>query len=166
MKRVLDIMTAKVLTVSPDALVGDASKLAADRGINHLVVLDNEKPVGVVCVCDLDTASPYAPVSQTMSVPAVTVGVQVTLPDAARILRERRVGCLPVTESGKLVGIVSRSDLRREGIADEEFGACLCAACRAHHAHLDPEAGDALFCRECRERAHDGIPDDEEGAGD
>ena len=46
-----------------------------------------------------------------MTAPAVTAGATTTVREAANLLRGRTIGCLPILEEGKLVGIVTTTDL-------------------------------------------------------
>jgi CBS domain-containing protein len=56
-------------------------------------------------------------VKEVMSEPAVTTPPDTLLPEAARVMVDRKIGCLPVVESGELVGVVTETDLLRQ-IAD------------------------------------------------
>jgi acetoin utilization protein AcuB len=54
-----------------------------------------------------------------MTKEVITVTRETTVSEAARLLRERKIGALPVAEDGKLVGIVSTSDLLDALSSDE-----------------------------------------------
>src|SRR5262245_16231181 len=57
MHRVEDLMNETVICVRADTSVAEAERLAAERGIRHLVVLSEDQRVaGVLCTCDLDEA--------------------------------------------------------------------------------------------------------------
>jgi CBS domain-containing protein len=56
-------------------------------------------------------------VREIMSSPAITVGPETTLPAANALMKEKQIRHLPVVEKGRLVGIVSRGDLREASIS-------------------------------------------------
>jgi len=102
------------LLVSVGASVGEARELMRRQGIQHLVVMDGARAIGVVSARDLGRKVPAtesAWIEGVMSAPIVTADRDTTLRRAANLLRGHRVGCLPVIEDGKPVGIVTISDL-------------------------------------------------------
>jgi acetoin utilization protein AcuB len=117
MKRIANVMSRRLITTSPETPVADAADLASDGGVRHLLVMDCEELVGVLCTCDLCDVDPGVRVSRCMSSPVETVGPSATLDEAATIMRRKGVGCLPVAVGGLIVGIVTRSDLRHEGLS-------------------------------------------------
>jgi CBS domain-containing protein len=136
-----DIMTAPVVTVTPDTSVREAAALLATRSISALPVIDAERLVGIVSEGDLihrheigtDCAlrgdpwwlrifrppsptddyvkSHAARVKDIMSKDVVTVGSDAPLWEVADLLDRRRIKRVPVMDAGRLAGIVSRSDL-------------------------------------------------------
>ena len=78
--------------------------------------------------------------------------LEATLELGAATMRIRHVGCLPVVATGRLVGIITRGDLRRRGFSDEELGILRCAVCNWAHNVIasfgTPEVGFCLYCRE------------------
>jgi CBS domain-containing protein len=48
-----------------------------------------------------------------MSAPAITIGPDAPVQDAARAMVEKKIGCLPVVEEGSLVGILTETDILR-----------------------------------------------------
>ena len=72
--RVADVMSSRPVTITPDAPVSEARRLASESGVHHLVITKGRLPVGVVCVrCDLADAVPMRPVSFYMTNP-VSIG--------------------------------------------------------------------------------------------
>src|SRR5215213_9612481 len=120
---VRDSMTREIVTLAPDETVGTALALCRERRIRHLPVLKEGRLVGIVSDRDLRSATPAlgephrAAALQKVLVEDVMAGEVVSAhPDdpieqAANTMRERRVGCLPVVESGELVGIITASDV-------------------------------------------------------
>lgn len=152
---VKDAMTVGVLSALPQALVRDVENAAFVAGVHRIVVAEHGRPVGVICRCDLGQARATVPVWRAMRTPAITARVSDPLAAAIALMREYRVGCLPVVDdyASDLCGIVTRRDLRRLGLPDEQAGVQHCLTCGTSHS-LPPTCwGDPTFCFECLERA-------------
>jgi predicted transcriptional regulator len=111
-------MTRRVRTIWPTASLKEAAFHLREFRLSGLPVVDAEgKLLGVVSQSDLlraDAASPQrAPrsVADVMSAPALVTGPEVSLADAERVMVARDVTRLPVLSAGRLVGVVSRSDV-------------------------------------------------------
>jgi acetoin utilization protein AcuB len=109
--RIQDVMSKRVVSVSPETPVATAKETLRTEEIDHLVVVDRKRVVGVMAGRDATLARDDDPVSTVMSSHVVTVAPEATLRRAASIMRGRAVGCLPVMDKGQLVGIVTTSDL-------------------------------------------------------
>ena len=131
-------MTLNPVTISPDASVVEASELMKREKVHRLPVLDKDKKlVGVISEKDILYASPspasslsihemayllsQLTVRKLMTKNPVTVSKDIPVEEAARIMVDQDLSCLPVVEDGRLVGIVSKSDLFK--ILIERFGA-------------------------------------------
>jgi acetoin utilization protein AcuB len=120
---VRDSMTREIVTLAPDETVGTALALCRERRIRHLPVLTEGRLVGIVSDRDLRSATPAfgdperaAALQEILVEDVMASDVVSVLPDdpieqAANTMRERRIGCLPVVESGELVGIITSSDV-------------------------------------------------------
>jgi CBS domain-containing protein len=105
-------------SVAADIPVAHAAGLMRSEGIRHVLVMDGDVLVGVVSDRDVrglrltsePTLSPHAPVATVMSQPPITVDAETPLTEAARTLLEDRIGAVVVLESGRPVGIFTRSD--------------------------------------------------------
>jgi len=151
---VLESMTPLLVTVSPDTSVSEARRIAEDEGIHHLVVLEDEHLVGVVCEYDLSQSGRGERVGDCMRAPVICIEAEAALSEAVTTMRERAVGCLLVVRSELLLGILTRGDLRRAGVPVEDVAPPGCAACGTDdHVRLDPRTGGTAFCLECLERA-------------
>jgi acetoin utilization protein AcuB len=131
-------MTRNPVTATPEMSVAEASALMKREKVHRLPVLDKDKNlVGIISEKDILYASP-SPVSslsihemayllsqltvkKLMTRDVVTVKKDVTVEEAARLMVDQDLSSLPVVEDGKLIGIVSKSDLFK--ILLELFGA-------------------------------------------
>lgn len=117
--RVTEAMTEHVRTVSPTMSAMDAHSLMKTAKVHHLVVTRAARIVGVLSARDVSPQGrqPRIPDSVTvedlMSSPVVTIERGETVRKAANLMQGRTIGCLPVTDNGKLVGIITLADLLR-----------------------------------------------------
>jgi len=125
--RVADWMSERVLAVETVDSIGVARQLMAKHRVNQLPVLENEKLVGIVTDRDIRDAYPTSMminrgkeidrfadsvmVEEVMSHDVMVVRPDMPLAAAVGLLRRHRIGSLPVMKSGKLVGIITRSDI-------------------------------------------------------
>lgn len=111
-----DIMSAPVLTLGASEPASDALARMADARVRHGVVLSRRAVIGVVSERDLGgpsggLARRRRTVGELMVADPVVAAPDMTIVEAALLLRERAIGCLPVVEKGVLVGIVTRGDV-------------------------------------------------------
>lgn len=113
--RVREIMKKKVYTVAPSDTVDAVVNRFRTNRIHHLVVASGHKVVGLVSHHDIhriaQSGGDRTQVSDVMTSDVVTIDANATVREAANKMRGRVIGCLPVTEEKKLVGIITRSDL-------------------------------------------------------
>jgi acetoin utilization protein AcuB len=108
--QVSDWMSRPVHTVTPATMANEAVGLLRRHRIRHLPVMEGDRVVGVVTDRDLRGVAAETPVSTFMSRPVVVVSPRTAIDKAARLLFDRRIGCLPVIEDGKLIGILTQTD--------------------------------------------------------
>ncbi|MGC8931955.1 MAG: CBS domain-containing protein [Candidatus Methanodesulfokora sp.] len=124
--KVKDYMSSPVVTISPYDTLGKAKNLMLERGIHRLIVVDEKGlPVGVISISDMIRAvssggPPWrwrdknsALVMRYMSKDPVTIGAEETITEAARIMVERNLSCLPVMLNRELVGIITKTDMTK-----------------------------------------------------
>jgi acetoin utilization protein AcuB len=112
--RVAELMSDRVETVRAEESAEKALRRMRTRRIHHLVVMLGARGVGVVSARDLESLADsrsLRTVGDVMSAPAVTAEPHMTIRQAANLLRGRMIGCLPVLEDGKLVGILTATDM-------------------------------------------------------
>jgi CBS-domain-containing membrane protein len=136
-RRTRDVMTVEVVTVDEHAAFKEVARLLTERRVSALPVLDGEgRVVGVVSEADLilkeefpggppggrllrgrrrrETRAKAAggTAAELMTSPAVTIGPDAGVAEAARLLHRHGIKRLPVVDpAGPLLGIVSRADL-------------------------------------------------------
>lgn len=115
---VLKVKGRQVWSIAPDSMVFNAIQQMADRGVGALVVVSDGKLAGIVSERDYarkvilqDRSSKATQVREIMTSPVVTVTPNDTVEECMRTMTENRIRHLPVTERGKLVGVVSIGDL-------------------------------------------------------
>lgn len=109
--RMSEVMSAPVTTVAPNVSIERAWNEMQLARVHHLVVVERGGIRGIVSSHDLATAPRSATVAEHMSTGVVTAEPHTTVREAANLLRGRAIGCLPIVEREKLVGIVTVSDL-------------------------------------------------------
>lgn len=115
--RVADLMQPAPYVVGPDDALHAAWVVMEFHGFRHLPVLDGEALVGVLSRRDLEEANADIDlrglVREAMSPATETTRPWTSAPDAADIMRRQRIGCLPVTDRGTLVGLITATDMLR-----------------------------------------------------
>lgn len=139
--RAKDIMTSKVITITPDTLIGEVARLLLKHRISAVPVVEGATLVGIVGEGDLlhrheigtecalrgepwwlrllgaDRSPEEYVMSHArhardiMTRDVVTVGPEAPLAEVADVLEKRRIKRVPVLQGARMVGIVSRSDL-------------------------------------------------------
>ena len=129
-KKVREIRSTEVRTLGRNDNLGLARDLMKQERIRHFPVLDGGRVVGVVSqrglfhatlgsLMNYDERSEQAylasvPVKEVMEEPAVTISPEASVKEAASLMVQRRIGCLPVVEDGQLRGILTETDILRQ----------------------------------------------------
>lgn len=132
MQTVAQILKSKqnqtVWNITPEALVLDAIKLLAEKGIGALLVMEGEQVVGIVTERDytrkvhiLGRSSDNTPVRDIMTSPVMYVSPDQTNEQCMALMTENRLRHLPVMDNGKLVGLISIGDLVKDIISEQQF---------------------------------------------
>lgn len=112
---VYEIMTTNVETIAPTRRLADASEQMRIRGIRHLIVMADDKVLGVISNRDLAEISRRdledTTVGEVVSNRRVSISPEATIDDAADMMLNENVGCLLVMNDETLVGIVTTTDI-------------------------------------------------------
>lgn len=128
--KVRDWMTNRVISVSPQTSISSAHQIMKEHGIRRLVVLENEKLVGIITIGDVREASPsdattlsiwelnylwaQLTVEKVMTRNVATITPDRPILDAAEIMLDCKISGLPVVdEAGKVLGMLTESDIFR-----------------------------------------------------
>ncbi len=120
------IMATDVVALDRNASLGSAKDIMDQRRLRHFPVVENGNVVGVVSQRDLFRASLASmlgyeertkkafldnlSIKGIMSDPPITVTANTGISEAARLMVEKKVGCLPVVDGKRLVGLVTETD--------------------------------------------------------
>ena len=125
--RVRDRMTPNPISVQPQTSVNEALRIMQGRKIRRLPVVANGRLVGIVTLLDLMrvSASPATTLSiyelrylldrltvqEAMTRQVIAIDPDAPIEQAALLMREHKIGGLPVVQEGRLVGIVTETDI-------------------------------------------------------
>ena len=112
------MMNRDIKKISPEAKIRDLAQLMRNKRIGSALVEEGNDYIGIVSETDLvrkglaEGLNPdQATVRQVMSSPIITIDINRTVADANDLMAKRGIRHLPVTELGKIVGIISVRDL-------------------------------------------------------
>ena len=130
-REIKQIMTQEVVTITPENTLYEAAKIMGEKHIGSLIVMKYDTPVGIITERDLlrevvargiDLEKDWLvggvtikeeKVEKIMSYPLTTISLTSSIKEAAQMMIEKKIRRLAVRESGKLVGIITASDLIR-----------------------------------------------------
>ena len=120
-------MTKSPYTLTVNASITEAVALMKEKGLKRIPVVDGDNVVGILTQGDIQKVSPTKATSlsifeinyllskltvkDAMTKHPITVQADSLLEEAAVVMREKRIGTLPVVENGRLVGIITESDI-------------------------------------------------------
>ncbi|MFC2163044.1 CBS domain-containing protein [Candidatus Altiarchaeota archaeon] len=119
-KKVSDSMSTEVQTIEKDNTIQEASKIMSQYHISSIIATEGGKPVGILTEKDLMSkvaalsGDPLTlKVEQVMSSPLITIDPHTSIAEANMIQRDHKFRELPIVEDGRLVGILSETDILR-----------------------------------------------------
>jgi len=126
---VREIMTTNPYTLEANDVLDLADDLMSMSRIRHIPILDGTELVGVVSQRDLFYSALVKALGvkqreqkdlmktirarEVMSQPVITISKGTSVKEAARLMAENKIGCLPVVEGTRLVGLVTETDILR-----------------------------------------------------
>ena len=114
---IANVMTKSVISVDAAITVNEAAKMMEDAKVGAVIVMENNLPVGIVTDRDFSVkvvSHAYqitAPVKQIMSSPLISINSDETVRMAADLMHDRRIRKIPVIDDGKVVGIITATDI-------------------------------------------------------
>jgi CBS domain-containing protein len=130
-RKIEDVMTHEVATIAPESTLYEAARIMGEKRIGSLIVVKYDTPVGIITERDLlgevvsrgidlekdwlvgGVSIKEEKVEEIMSYPLTTISLKSQIKEAAQTMIEKKIRRLGVHDSGKLVGIMTASDLIR-----------------------------------------------------
>lgn len=113
--RIADIMSFPVVSIGPETPMREVQTIMASRKIRGIMVVEGEAIQGIIVLWDLKKVKKDSqwdsPVKAFMARNILTIGPGQSPSVAARLMIENDVGHLPVVQEGKMIGIVTRTDI-------------------------------------------------------
>ena len=122
-------MTGRLMTITPQTTLSKAQQIMFECKLRRLPVLQGENLVGIVTLGDIREAKPSDATTLSiyelnylldqltakdfMTPNPITIAPDDTIAQAARLMVEHKVGGLPVVKNGRLIGIITETDLCR-----------------------------------------------------
>jgi CBS domain-containing protein len=131
MQSVSNILKTKgsaTISVTPETIVYDAIELMCDRNVSSVVIMENERLVGIFTERDYarklilqGKASKETRISEVMTEDLVTVTLNTTIEECMQLMTSRFIRHLPVLEGNRLLGIISIGDVVKSVIEEQKF---------------------------------------------
>ncbi len=125
--KVIDVMSTDVVTIDPTEDLRSVDDIMSERRIHHLPVVEKDTLVGLVTHGDMYKAQmssvmAYGEMGQRaflhtilvqdiMTHPVTTIAPEASVAEAVSVILSQGIGCLPVTQHHRLVGIVTKTNL-------------------------------------------------------
>lgn len=122
-------MTQSLITITPQTTLPELQRIMFEHRIRRLPVVKADKLVGIVTLGDIREAKPSDATTLSiyelnylmdkltakdfMTPSPITISPDATIAEAARLMVEHKIGGLPVVDHGKLMGIITETDLCR-----------------------------------------------------
>ena len=126
-----EIMSQEVVTITPETTLYNAARLMGEKRIGSLIVVKYETPVGIVTERDLlrevvdkeialekdwltgGASIKEEEIEKIMTFPLITLSMKSSIKEAARMMIEKKIRRLAIRDSGRIVGILTATDLIR-----------------------------------------------------
>ncbi len=110
-------MRKSVISIDSSMTVKDAAIMMADANVGCVVITRGNAPIGILTERDFvkrivsEEKDFSTPLADVMSFPLITVDSEDTVWEAAEIMKRNKIHKVPVEDQGKLVGIITASDI-------------------------------------------------------
>lgn len=116
-----------VFAVSPDQMVIEALEMMAAKNIGAVLIMDGDRLAGIFSERDYarkgiiqNRKAKSTPVTEVMTPGVFTVDIQQNIEDCMKLMSEKNIRHLPVVEDGKVVGVLSVSDIVKAIMHEQE----------------------------------------------
>ena len=114
---VKDVMRKNVISIDSSMTVKDAAIMMTDTNVGCVVITRGNAPIGILTERDFvkrivsEDRDLSTPLADVMSFPLITVDSEDTVWEAAEIMKKNKIHKVPVEDQGKLVGIITATDI-------------------------------------------------------
>jgi CBS domain-containing protein len=115
---VRDVMAKDIRVVRPDTSIKEVVATMNKFGIGSIIIVQGDRPVGIITERDILSrlvepclAPETLTARQIMSSPVLTISETASIEEAATLMARKHVKKLPVMDNGKLVGIITYTDI-------------------------------------------------------
>ncbi|MDH3915945.1 MAG: CBS domain-containing protein [Chromatiales bacterium] len=126
-EQLLSVKSSDIWSIDPDALVFDAITLMAEKGIGALLVIKDQRVVGILSERDYarkvllkGRSSRQTPVRDIMTADVIFASPEQTVEECMGLMTNKRIRHLPVMADDRLEGVISIGDLVKAVIADQQ----------------------------------------------
>ncbi len=127
-RNILKSKSKEIYSVAPDCIVYDALEIMFEKNVSALLVLQNEKLVGIFTERDYarkvilkGKASKEIKVEEIMTSNLITISIDSDIEDCMKLMTNKFIRHLPVLEEGELVGFISIGDVVKNIIDNQKF---------------------------------------------
>ena len=111
------IMNKDVLTAEKSTTLQEAAQNMSKSNVGCVIVTEDSNPIGIITERDFVTKVAaegrplFSEISEVMSSPLITIDPEETVWEASELMKEKTIHKLPVKENGKIVGILTTTDI-------------------------------------------------------
>jgi CBS domain-containing protein len=124
MTTVAKVMSAQLVTMSASSSLAEAASVMSQKRVGSVLIVEGEQLVGILTERDIvraishDIGAPRDAIAHWMSAKPKTVSPATSLEEARDLMDKNHIRHLPVTEGGRLLGMLSMRDLIKLGAAN------------------------------------------------
>jgi CBS domain-containing protein len=127
-EQLLHVKGGDIWSIAPRETAYHALQIMAEKNVGALLVMENEKTVGIFSERDYarkvilkDKSSKNTSVSELMTREVVYIDAAATLEESMALMTAKRIRHLPVLQHNRLIGIVTLGDVVKQLISDQQF---------------------------------------------